>query len=138
MRKYHTVALRKESVDRNRGSSKSGLLPLVALRKESVDRNVEDYLHAGGLDVALRKESVDRNLMTAGDVTAPSASLSARRAWIEMHIKIIGRLLVASLSARRAWIEMPLGPMMRRCGAVALRKESVDRNQGHPIIFVSF
>ena len=111
---------------------------MVALRKESVDRNVEDYLHAGGLDVALRKESVDRNLMTAGDVTAPSASLSARRAWIEMHIKIIGRLLVASLSARRAWIEMPLGPMMRRCGAVALRKESVDRNQGHPIIFVSF
>ena len=103
-------------MDRNRGSSKSGLLPLVALRKESVDRNVEDYLHAGGLDVALRKESVDRNLMTAGDVTAPSASLSARR----------------------AWIEMPLGPMMRRCGAVALRKESVDRNQGHPIIFVSF
>ena len=48
-------------MDRNRGSSKSGLLPLVALRKESVDRNVEDYLHAGGLDVALRKESVDRN-----------------------------------------------------------------------------
>ena len=108
MRKYHTVALRKESVDRNRGSSKSGLLPLVALRKESVDRNVEDYLHAGGLDVALRKESVDRNLMTAGDVTAPSASLSARRAWIEMHIKIIGRLLVASLSARRAWIEISI------------------------------
>ena len=34
--------------------------------------------------VALRKESVDRNLMTAGDVTAPSTSLSARRAWIEM------------------------------------------------------
>ena len=65
-------------------------------------------------------------------------SLSARRAWIEIEITITDIDFRMSLSARRAWIEMPLGPMMRRCGAVALRKESVDRNQGHPIIFVSF
>ena len=56
--------------------------------------------------VALRKESVDRNTI------APAG-------W---------RPLLASLSARRAWIEMwggapaPVGLM------VALRKESVDRN----------
>ena len=56
--------------------------------------------------VALRKESVDRNLMTAGDVTAPSTSLSARRAWIE----IVG------------------GPIAANPVFVALRKESVDRN----------
>ena len=56
--------------------------------------------------VALRKESVDRNLLTAGDVTAPSASLSARRAWIEI------------LESKQ------IDPSVM----VALRKESVDRN----------
>ncbi len=35
-------------------------------------------------EVALRKESVDRNLMSPIDVMAVSASLSARRAWIEI------------------------------------------------------
>ena len=34
--------------------------------------------------VALRKESVDRNFMSPIDVLAVSASLSARRAWIEI------------------------------------------------------
>ena len=34
--------------------------------------------------VALRKESVDRNMMSPIDVMAVSASLSARRAWIEI------------------------------------------------------
>ena len=34
--------------------------------------------------VALRKESVDRNFVSAFDVLAISASLSARRAWIEI------------------------------------------------------
>ena len=36
---FHAVALRKESVDRNRFPPLSGLLCRVALRKESVDRN---------------------------------------------------------------------------------------------------
>ena len=57
-----SVALRKESVDRNERCW-FGMFPepTVALRKESVDRN------DGKLDadlwvmVALRKESVDRN-----------------------------------------------------------------------------
>ena len=34
------VALRKESVDRNRPGQSRELIPTVALRKESVDRNV--------------------------------------------------------------------------------------------------
>ena len=46
--------------------------------------------------------------MTAGDVTAPSTSLSARRAWIEMG-RVISMLTLIQ---------------------VALRKESVDRNAG--------
>ena len=56
-------------------------------------------------------------------------SLSARRAWIEMiedcEPSTTRRL---SLSARRAWIEIPAGCWRDARRAVALRKESVDRN----------
>ena len=56
-------------------------------------------------------------------------SLSARRAWIEISIVTVIRLILnPSLSARRAWIEMLLGVQTNRKGVVALRKESVDRN----------
>ena len=56
-------------------------------------------------------------------------SLSARRAWIEILLNSKDRHLTQSLSARRAWIE--IAPCWRACGqgTVALRKESVDRNQ---------
>ena len=58
---------------------------LVALRKESVDRNMP---RIGTLrnthKVALRKESVDRNLYYQDNRNRPAASLSARRAWIEI------------------------------------------------------
>ena len=57
--------------------------------------------------VALRKESVDRN------------GLSFAR-------KI---RYVASLSARRAWIEIAYGALDGATEIVALRKESVDRNR---------
>ena len=123
------VALRKESVDRNLFvhahivhialslSARRAWIEIVsginnpgryrvALRKESVDRNQQSNIMKLIPGVALRKESVDRNLMTAGDVTAPSASLSARRAWIEIEYTLY------------------CPPF----GEVALRKESVDRN----------
>ena len=81
-----SVALRKESVDRNKGRSKAArwitwslsarrawieillgnpCTPLfdVALRKESVDRNLKFSLASLCGLVALRKESVDRNGM---------------------------------------------------------------------------
>ena len=56
------VALRKESVDRNRtvNVKKTKRQP-VALRKESVDRNKVGIATIDGIIVALRKESVDRN-----------------------------------------------------------------------------
>jgi len=56
------VALRKESVDRNKIGIAAIDGIIVALRKESVDRNPPYNLmihHAK--KVALRKESVDRN-----------------------------------------------------------------------------
>ena len=63
MPKTVTVALRKESVDRNGCNCQNWVIYVVALRKESVDRNTQrrDF-KALGLLVALRKESVDRNM----------------------------------------------------------------------------
>ena len=66
------------------------LVVLVALRKESVDRNIQTLvLHMVHL-VALRKESVDRNLLLRGQKLRLGASLSARRAWIEIKMEIDG------------------------------------------------
>ena len=56
----------------------------VALRKESVDRNVQIIMSGYARDVALRKESVDRNVPSEFKPPVKSQSLSARRAWIEM------------------------------------------------------
>ena len=79
------VALRKESVDRNKPevrdwfklqrslSARRAWIEMqtfdidkklrdVALRKESVDRNLRCCHAAGAVYVALRKESVDRNM----------------------------------------------------------------------------
>ena len=87
-------------------------------------KKVRDHL------VALRKESVDRNLMTAGDVTAPSA-VALRKESVDRNgcNSLFAGGLFGSLSARRAWIEIgPCWPWLLPLW-VALRKESVDRNQ---------
>ena len=57
--------------------------------------------------VALRKESVDRNLMTSGDVTAPS-TVALRKESVDRNSAVVFSTSgsVASLSARRAWIEI--------------------------------
>ena len=56
-------------------------------------------------------------------------SLSARRAWIEILHRSWQICRRSSLSARRAWIEIPAIAHVLAACAVALRKESVDRNQ---------
>ena len=56
----------------------------VALRKESVDRNFNAVQIEIVEMVALRKESVDRNLFYNSLCQSMSKSLSARRAWIEI------------------------------------------------------
>ena len=57
-----SVALRKESVDRNNHwTPEQGGHRWVALRKESVDRNTDITRFVKSQRVALRKESVDRN-----------------------------------------------------------------------------
>ena len=60
---------------------------VVALRKESVDRNTPAASRRKTADVALRKESVDRNRACTMTITICIASLSARRAWIEIMPK---------------------------------------------------
>ena len=65
-------------------------------------------------------------------IDALRASLSARRAWIEMPFgwwDMDG--VTASLSARRAWIEILRALVAFVLAVVALRKESVDRNAKH-------
>ena len=57
-------------------------------------------------NVALRKESVDRNICYLDNIEITQASLSARRAWIEIPIVPAELVTLVSLSARRAWIEM--------------------------------
>ena len=59
--------------------------------------------------VALRKESVDRNNVIRPAIDVFLASLSARRAWIEMIEEVSKYVVKESLSARRAWIEIALG-----------------------------
>ena len=146
------VALRKESVDRNRVWLICLMLGIVvALRKESVDRNqgmhYDNYnLHwslsarrawiemKSGLHpliaslVALRKESVDRNGLGLGYYRDDVSSLSARRAWIEINTTPSSYVVPMSLSARRAWIEILRLITLLKGFSVALRKESVDRN----------
>ena len=71
-----------------------------------MDRNDEREGEVAEYLVALRKESVDRNCSRQCHMAKMNASLSARRAWIEM------------------WSGAPTAT----CLLVALRKESVDRN----------
>ena len=102
------VALRKESVDRNRNTpNKLTNAHNVALRKESVDRNWPGHFCCRTLAVALRKESVDRNYQAnAVDQLLPVAPRkeSVDRNSIE---PVNMRAYITSLSARRAWIEIP-------------------------------
>ena len=102
-----SVALRKESVDRNPGFAKYayGRIKSLSARRAWIEikssiEEVSKYV------VALRKESVDRNDIRDTTSPRPSMSLSARRAWIEIIDYIIDYVNDASLSARRAWIEI--------------------------------
>ena len=102
----------------------------VALRKESVDRNIIFlYYTTKNTHVALRKESVDRNTKVTQAVTKVIWSLSARRAWIEIKSLRFASCSFRSLSARRAWIEISKLQHSIDIISVALRKESVDRNR---------
>ena len=94
-----------------------------------MDRNFYSWgVTNGYVIVALRKESVDRNRLFGYFDRCHVRSLSARRAWIEIAKSTPEDAKRWSLSARRAWIEITAHTAKKTSIAVALRKESVDRN----------
>ena len=81
---YH-VALRKESVDRNRVCTTTITICTASLSARRAWIEIEfPRLYKALSHVALRKESVDRNTNSLDDILAGVKSLSARRAWIEI------------------------------------------------------
>ena len=79
------VALRKESVDRNRCISQDGFAVDLSLSARRAWIEILGSVEVKiGQQVALRKESVDRNISTLFLSTLTARSLSARRAWIEI------------------------------------------------------
>ena len=102
----------------------------VALRKESVDRNKTfPRFFICGINVALRKESVDRNSTSRISKQIENASLSARRAWIEIFLSVLA-LGIPTVALRKESVDRNMRWVYARLNviAVALRKESVDRN----------
>ena len=101
----------------------------VALRKESVDRNFDavQIVIVIVKSLSARRAWIEISTWTLKQI--PLTSLSARRAWIEIFRSSNNSGYPASLSARRAWIEIHMYPLPRSATAVALRKESVDRNK---------
>ena len=82
--------------------------------------------------VALLTESVDRNYGDSVNQADDAASLSSRRAWIEILIPARTDTAYLSLSSRRAWIEICTALWHALWWTVALLTESVDRNPPAP------
>ena len=100
----------------------------VALRKESVDRNSIKLASSRACTTSLSARRAWIEIVITAMTSQISVSLSARRAWIEMDVVAKTGLFTSSLSARRAWIEIFGGACGKLLALVALRKESVDRN----------
>ena len=83
----------------------------VALRKESVDRNNHPLRKSDDKCWSLSARRAWIEIPgVLGLVAGRPKSLSARRAWIEMLCGLLSMLInLVSLSARRAWIEMTQG-----------------------------
>ena len=81
---YKSLSARRAWIEICHTNGECGPRP-VALRKESVDRNRIGGARQMAVYVALRKESVDRNILNKELIINGKLSLSARRAWIEMQ-----------------------------------------------------
>ena len=94
-------------MDRNRSTCKRPVAWIVALRKESVDRNRCNLLLLLPTQLSLSARRAWIEIEEFCKYADVSGSLSARRAWIEIACKAsITFETWASLSARRAWIEI--------------------------------
>ena len=148
-----SVALRKESVDRNFLLAVGVILGALSLSARrawieiggwkvigfSTTRSLSArrawieillvYLALIRYLVALRKESVDRNLKLLV-ILVPIHIVALRKESVDRNSIVLAsfRVRITSLSARRAWIEMAVMRQNPGKHYVALRKESVDRN----------
>ena len=83
-----TVALRKESVDRNFNAMQIVIIVVESLSARRAWIEMDVTAKTGLFtSVALRKESVDRNPPVDTSSIKESLSLSARRAWIEISVR---------------------------------------------------
>ena len=122
------VALRKESVDRNSAGRESDT---EEKRSLSARRAWIEIRGARPIGCKCPSLSARRAWIEICNINIHSyflQSLSARRAWIEISVVRYKPTPKPSLSARRAWIEMWVLRKVPLLGIVALRKESVDRN----------
>ena len=105
-------------------------MTLVALRKESVDRNraIQHTQIDKHKSLSARRAWIEIWSAVLTELLILLRSLSARRAWIEIIVGGVKAQYDKSLSARRAWIEIGLFGVDTLSYQVALRKESVDRN----------
>ena len=122
-----SLSARRAWIEIETRPSVSQTVESLSARRAWIEICCSGWLLASG-PVALRKESVDRNMPRENLVNSVGLSLSARRAWIEIVNAADQEARKRSLSARRAWIEMCPGRIWSTALAVALRKESVDRN----------
>ena len=146
-----SVALRKESVDRNFLGGRNRKLILMSLsarrawieicggafarrsalsslsaRRAWIEIKTSQYSMYLLLSLSARRAWIE--MLICAFWTALSRSLSARRAWIEIQNARPDIRQHESLSARRAWIEIGNSCTQAVPLKVALRKESVDRN----------
>ena len=102
----------------------------VALRKESVDRNPDTrQCDAECLrSLAARRAWIEIRLILK-PASTPALSLSARRAWIEIFLYPL-LIYFRFVALRKESVDRNfMKGQCFTCKAVALRKESVDRNQ---------
>ena len=86
---------------------KFGGLVSVALRKESVDRNILPAVPFRTLRTSLSARRAWIEIYKLRIHQKQEKSLSARRAWIEITPAVRSQFMrTTSLSARRAWIEI--------------------------------
>ena len=85
-------------------------ISVVALRKESVDRNRQNYECFEWIKASLSARRAWIEITQCKlKLSKCTPSLSARRAWIEIIEEVSKYVVKESLSARRAWIEIWLG-----------------------------
>ena len=124
-------------MDRNTSLWRARRRRSVALRKESVDRNSTPQAVGSYAPMSLSARRAWIEILYPRFHRRTGPSLSARRAWIEILVQSSPGSLCKSLSARRAWIEIMISVDKIPNQSVALRKESVDRNATTLLVYLA-